>query len=419
MQTGTIIEWHKKVGDEINDGDMLAEIETDKASVAFEVFEEGYVAKILVEAGAKDIPVGTPIIVLVDNKDDIGKFKDFTAAGPSASASVDSSAPEPVKEAAVETAAPVKAAVAAPVHNQPATSVGVSSGERLKISPFAKKILAEANPDMEVFRQNVEATGPNGRIREADVSSFIEKLKNGEFQQVSAQVPVAGQQMGAGPTVQVAAPGSESLAVSAPRADRNWTLESKQSIPHYYLTSDINLTKADQLINTLNTLSKDAQVDRQDVFLKAAALASKKIPDANSEWLGEQNIIRQLLTVNIELKNDNHIYNVNSLGLGEINEKANAEGNRDGGVPSLSVYSFMDSQISAAASIIKPGQACSLTISGVQKEFTIDPSTNKPQIIDTTSVTLSCDHRLIDGAVGAEWLKWFKLFVEEPTMMLM
>ena len=422
MQTGTILNWTKNVGDEVNDGDMLAEIETDKASVAFEVYEEGYIAKILVEAGTKDISVGTPILVLVDNEEDVDKFKDFQAAAPGSAAPV---ANEPVAEPVqASTPEPVAAATptAAPIQSSQTAGVSVNAGERLKISPLAKKILNEANPDMDLFVANVEATGPNGRIREADVQTFIQKLKSGEFQPVASPgdgTSSAAATAGAGPTVQVAAPDSGNLAVSAPRTDQAWTLESKQTIPHYYLTSDINLTKADELIATLNKLSKDAQVDRQDVFLKAAALASKKIPDANSEWLGEENIIRQLLTVNIELKNNNHIYNVNSQGLGEINQKANAEGHRDGGVPSLSVYSFMDSQISAAASIIKPGQACSLTISGVQKEFVIDAETNKPKIVDTTSVTLSCDHRLIDGAVGAEWLKWFKLYVEEPTMMLM
>jgi len=213
----------------------------------------------------------------------------------------------------------------------------------------------------------------------------------------------------------VAAP----TVVSQPRSDRSWTLESKQTIPHYYLTSDINLSKADELIATLNKMSQEAQVSRQDIILKATALACKKIPDANSQWRVEENIIRQILTVNIELANDNHIYNVNSLGLGEINQRAEAEGHRDAGEPSFSVYSFLDSQISSAGSVIKPGQACSLTVAGTRKELVIDEATNMPKAVEMTSVTLSCDHRLVDGAVGAEWLKWFKLYLEQPMMMLM
>lgn len=424
MQTGTVLEWHKKVGDEIEEGDAIAEIETDKASMTWEaVTEEGFIAKIFISGGSKDVPVRAPVMVLVKNQGDIAAFADFepgTSSGLGSGeegSSSEQDTPPPSFSPAAAAAAPLPAA---------STKIAqTSSDSRLKISPLARQLVNRENLDLSSLRENAIPTGPDGRLREQDVHLYIQRLKGGEFQEVSAASDSAGSLSsgaaagGATPVVVQQGVQEVPTVVSEARSDRNWTLESKQTIPHYYLTSDINLESCDELISTLNNLSKGANISRQDVILKATALACKKIPDANSQWRVEENIIRQVLTVNIELSNDNHIYNVNNLGLSDINSRAEAEAHRDAGEPSFSVYSFLDSTISSAGSIIKPGQACSLTVGGTRKELVIDEATNLPKAVNVTSVTLSCDHRLVDGAVGAEWLKWFKIYMEEPMMMLM
>lgn len=309
METGTIVAWNKKVGDEVADGDAIAEIETDKATVTFEVFEEGYIAKIFLDEGSKDVKVGTPMLVICENEEDISKFSDYVASADSGSAPVEAAAPAPTP--AAPTPAPAAAAPPA-VNTQTAAPISAASqqpGGRIKISPLASMLVASEGVDLAHFLANSEPTGSMGRFREKDVHNYIAKLKAGEFQQIQASgaaaVPAAGQ---ASPQVVMDASTALPTSVQPPRADRSWTLQSKQTIPHYYLTSDVNLSKVDELCEKLNALSSGDSISRNDLILKAVGLACKKIPDANSEWLVDENIIRQVMTVNIELANDNHLY---------------------------------------------------------------------------------------------------------------
>lgn len=167
----------------------------------------------------------------------------------------------------------------------------------------------------------------------------------------------------------------------------------------------------------MNSLQKDADISRQDFILKAVALACRDVPDANSEWLQDQNVMRQYMTVNIETENDAHIYDAGNTGLKAISNKSK-DGSRDAGNPTMTVYSFIESSVDTASAIIKPGQACALTIGGARREIVPDHE-GKPMVSNVLSCTLSCDHRLVDGAVGAQWLKHFKGYLEAPVSMLL
>lgn len=164
----------------------------------------------------------------------------------------------------------------------------------------------------------------------------------------------------------------------------------------------------------LNSISKTANVTRDDVILKAVSKACEQVPDTNAEWLPEQNVMRQFISVNIET-DATTINDVNSIGLGKISAARDGENKTKG---TFSVYSFADSSIDSASAIIKPGQACALTIGGVRKEV-VPGADDAPVVQSYMQCTLSCDHRLVDGAVGAKWLSEFKGFLTNPVTMLL
>lgn len=409
METGNIASWNVKVGDEVEEADVVCEIETDKAVVGFESMDEGFVAKIIHGDGAQNIKVGEPVFILVEDPKDVAAFADFTVQAANA----------PV---VALVAAPVAVSVAVPVavSAAPVAVSAKSSGDRVKVSPLGKKMLADNQADAGMMAGNVSPTGPDGRFREVDVQKFIQKLKSGELQP-AAVAPVA-----AAPTSSATqSPNSQQAPASTPapstisavKPASEWALLSKQTIPHYYLTVEINLAEIDNISNTLNSLQKDADISRQDFILKAVALACRDVPDANSEWLQDQNVMRQYMSVNIETENDAHIYDAGNSGLKAISNKTR-DGSRDAGQPTMTVYSFIDSSVDSASAIIKPGQACALTIGGARREIVPDHE-GKPMLSNVLSCTLSCDHRLVDGAVGAQWLKHFKGYLEAPVSMLL
>jgi len=359
------------------------------------MLDDGFVAKILVKEGQKNIPVGQPVIVVVNSKEDVDKFSDFEVGAAAVSAAS-------VAETTQVASTPAEAAQSS---SEPTVekSPGESSGDRLKISPLAKKILEAQNIDpQDLLRDNVKGTGPNSRIRETDVNAYIQKLKSGEFKKSDEiqQKPVQ--------TPQQALPTEK-------RVDGNdWTLQSKQTIPHYYLTVDVPVDSIDALVDQLNGLSNSVKVTRDDVILKAVSKACEKVPDTNAEWLQDQNVMRQFLSVNIET-DATTINDVNSIGLGKISDARNGENKTKG---TFSVYSFADSNIDSVSAIIKPGRACALTIGGARKEV-VPGADDAPVVQSYMQCTLSCDHRLVDGAVGAKWLSEFKGFLANPVSMLL
>lgn len=409
MELGTIISWEKKEGDKLNEGDLLAEIETDKATMGFETPEEGYLAKILVAAGTKDVPIGKLVCIIVENESDIAAFKDFKDDSPAGAAP----APKPAAPAPSAPAPPPPEPVA-PAAAAPPPAAAAPAGDRVYASPMAKKLAEQRN-----IRLQGKGTGLFGSITSSDL-------------------PAAG----AAPTA--AAPAPAAVPSGSPYIDipvsgvrgviAKRLLQSKQTIPHYYLSVEVNVDKLVKIRSKFNKkLEKSGvKLSVNDFIIKAVALASVKVPEANSAWL--DSVIRQYnnVDVSVAVSTDRGlitpiVFQADRKGVAEISKtvKTLAAKAREG---KLQPQEFQGGTISVSnlgmfgvnnfCAIINPPQSCILAIGTTVKRLVADDSEKGFREADFLTVTLSCDHRVVDGAVGAQWLKAFKEYLEEPVSMI-
>lgn len=406
METGTIISWQKKEGEKLNEGDLLAEIETDKATMGFETPEEGYLAKILVPAGTKNVPIGKLVCIIVQDESSIAAFKDFkddTVAAPPAVP------PSPVTPPApTPTPTPIPPP-APPVTKAP--SLPPLSEERIYASPLAKRLATEKGLSL----QGLKGTGLYGSITSKDLEGATV---------IQPGVTTVGAPAG------IDIPISNIRAIIAKRL-----LESKQTIPHYYLSMDIKMDAALAMREQFNKLlEKDKiKLSINDIIIKGMAMACKKIPEGNSSWLG--NIIRQYnnVDVSVAVSTDSGlitpiVFGADTKGIVQISKevKALAAKAREG---KLQPQEFQGGTITVSnlgmfgiknfAAVINPPQSIILAVGGT--ETRLIPAKNEKGFTTAQymSVTASCDHRTIDGAVGAQWLVAFKDFIENPSTMLL
>lgn len=423
MEMGTINTWQKKEGDKVTEGDLLAEIETDKATMGFESSEEGYLAKIFHPAGSKDVPIGKLLCIIVENEEDVAAFKDYqpTAAddqlpGGDASEPAAPPPPPPPKPSPAAVAPPPTPAPSKAAPPPPSTSVSMPpSGGKVGASPFAKTLAAEKGIDL----SQVTGTGPGGEIRADDVLNFS-----------PAAMPTS---------VPISAP--EGAFVDIPLTNMRKTIakrlvQSKQTIPHYYLTIDVNVDKVLRLRKELNEiLSKDnIKLSVNDFIIKASALSCKKIPEANSSWMEDS--IRQynIVDVNVAVATAAGLITpivsrADIKGLSQISQDVLALATKakegklqpheyQGGTFTISNLGMFG--IKSFSAVINPPQACILAIGGAEKRLVVDEDSDKGySSANMMSVTLSCDHRVVDGAVGAQWLAEFRKFMERPETMLL
>jgi len=414
MESGTLSSWGIAVGDEIIEGETaIAEIETDKAVVTFEATGiEGYVAKILRAEGDKDIKLGEPLFVVVEEKEDVAKFADFTIA--------DASGAAPAAAAAAPAAAPAAAAAAVAAT---ATGAAAASGDRVFISPLAKKIAGEQG--INVNQLAGTGTGPKGRVIAADVKNFTPAAAVS-----AAPAPVAAE---SAPAASVASTG-EYTAIDVTNMRRTIAkrlTESKNTIPHYYLTRAINMDNVLALRKELNSIS-DSKISVNDFIIKAASLACLKVPECNSAWMGDT--IRQYNVVDMCVAVATPtglmtpiVVDAHAKGLSQISSdvKSLATKAKDG---KLQPHEFMGGTFTISnlgmmgidhfTAIINPPQACILAVGASTQKVILDDSTEKGfRAMTEMKVTLSSDHRVVDGAVGAQWLKAFAGFLEQPITM--
>ncbi|XP_078664491.1 dihydrolipoyllysine-residue acetyltransferase component of pyruvate dehydrogenase complex, mitochondrial-like [Branchiostoma floridae x Branchiostoma belcheri] len=406
MEMGTIVSWEKQVGDQLNEGDLLAEIETDKATMGFETPEEGYLARIFIEAGAKDIPIGKLLCIIVENEDDIAKFKDWTTTTPTCTGSSPTPSPPPP----VAAMPPPPTPAAAPP----------TPGARVVASPLAKKLAADKGIDLSM----VSGTGPGGRIRSQDIEAFTPAAAPAPA--VAAAAPAAAP---VGTFVDI--PLTNVRKVIASRL-----LQSKTTIPHYYLSVDINMDNVIGLRKELNTILQkdDIKISVNDFIIKAAALSCLKVPECNSSWM--DSVIRQYnkVDMSVAVSTDSGlitpiVFNAHTKGLAAINSDVTSLAARaregklqlqefQGGTFTVSNLGMFG--IKNFSAVINPPQACILAIGGAVKTVVPDQDAeNGLSVATMMSVTLSCDHRVVDGAVGAQWLQEFKLYLEKPETMLL
>ncbi|KAL7040864.1 hypothetical protein ACKWTF_000542 [Chironomus riparius] len=420
METGTIVSWEKKEGDKLSEGDLLAEIETDKATMGFETPEEGYLAKILFPGGTKDIKIGKLVCIIVNNESDIAAFKDFKDDAVSA-------APTPKPAQAAAPPPPPTPVAAPPPPQQPVqatqqTAVEQRYGDRVFASPMAKR-LAE--------KQQLRLDGKG--------SGFFGSFTAKDLAGLSASAPSQQGSAPSAPRMPIIPPGAAfvDIPVSNIRAViAKRLLESKVSIPHYYLTVDCNVDKILQLRARFNkSLEKDGKkLSINDFIIKAAAIACKKVPEANSAWLGDK--IRQFdaVDVSVAVSTDNGlitpiVFSADRKGVADISVDVKSLAARaregklqpqefQGGTFTVSNLGMFD--VTHFSAIINPPQSCILAIGGSQKRLVIDENSEKGFKEATfISVTLSADHRTVDGAVGARWLQYFRSHMEDPATMLL
>ncbi|XP_072467215.1 dihydrolipoyllysine-residue acetyltransferase component of pyruvate dehydrogenase complex, mitochondrial [Notamacropus eugenii] len=420
MTMGTVQRWEKKVGEKLNEGDLLAEIETDKATIGFEVQEEGYLAKILIPEGTRDVPLGTPLCIIVEKEADIPAFADYR---PTAVADIKPQAPSPtpVPMPAVPPTPPPTAA--APPTARPATPV--STKGRIFVSPLAKKLAAEKGIDL----TQVRGTGPDGRITKKDIESFVPS-KAAPAPPPIAAMPTPAPGVAAVPTgVFTDIPISNIRRVIAQRL-----MQSKQTIPHYYLSIDVNMGEVLEVRKELNmTLAGKSKISVNDFIIKASALACLKVPEANSSWM--DTVIRQNHVVDVSVAVSTpsglitpivfnaHIKGLESIANDVVSLATKAREGKlqphefQGGTFTISNLGMFG--IKNFSAIINPPQACILAVGA--SENRLIPADNEKgfDVASMMSVTLSCDHRVVDGAIGAQWLAEFKKYLEKPITMLL
>ncbi|KAK7255646.1 hypothetical protein RIF29_29061 [Crotalaria pallida] len=418
MTEGNIARWLKKEGDKVSPGEVLCEVETDKATVEMECMEEGYLARIIHGDGSKEIKVGEVIAITVEDEDDIAKFKDYqpSSSERDAATAKETSAPPPPKKEEVEKPAQEPE----PKVSKP--SAPPSSGDRIFASPLARKLAEEKNVPL----SSIKGTGPEGLIVKGDIEDY---LASG-VKEVSAPSKAKVATDAALDYTDI--PVSQIRKITASRL-----LLSKQTIPHYYLTVDTCVDKLMSLRTQLNSLqeaSGGARISVNDLVIKAAALALRKVPQCNSSWTNDY--IRQFhnVNVNVAVQTDHGLFvpvirDADKKGLSTIGEEVKQLAKKakenslkpqdyEGGTFTVSNLGgpFGVKQFCA---IINPPQSGILAVGSAEKRVVPGSGAGEFQFASFMSVTLSCDHRVIDGAIGAEWLKAFKGYIENPESMLL
>ena len=385
METGTIARWHVAEGDAFGAGDSIAEVETDKASMEWEMQDDGVVAKHLVAPGT-EVAVGTPAVVLVEDAADVGAFADFEAPSGAVAAPAPAAAPEPAP-------APVAPAPVAPA---PAPVVAAApSGGRVAASPLARKEAQAKGVDL----SRIVGTGPGGRVTFDDVHN------------APAQAGVAQAH-------------ASDYAISPEAAYLAAKLaHSAQTAPHYYLTMDIQVGKALQLLDELNA-GESEKIGLGDLFVKAAANAAVAVPDVNASWL--DGIVRQYQRVDINLVvgvgeglRAPVLIGVEDMSLKEVSE-ASATAMEDESpylAGTMTVQNLGAFGLSSAAPVVHTPQACCLALGAVVDSAALVDGkvVSQPKL----AATLAADHRVVDGAVGAAWLAALRALVENPAKLLL
>ena len=445
MESGTISKWNVSEGSTFVAGDSLAVIETDKASMDFEAQDDGVVAKLLVSEGG-ELNVGVPIIVTVEEEGDVSAFANFVA-----DESAGSTADEPssvVEEPVVAPPTPV-AAVAAPTSTQSTpASPTPTSGERVFASPRAHTLAKEKGYG-EISALRIVGTGPGGRIIAQDVLDYdpssapavateaISSAAPSSTSQLAAAAPLPQPVVGEGYT-------DYSLPASALElASRLHT--SKQNVPHYYLTIDLTLDSLLELRTNLNSTMKeeDGGITVNDLLMKAAAAAMKTVPAANASWMDSFVRVYDSVDINVVVGNGSSLYapvirDVGRKGLKAVSDDVATatsvvEGDEEGGADPTTVPGFGDVGtftmvnlgmfgVKSCAPIIREPQACALALGVIENRIVPNDDTESDEIYKESvmmTATLSCDHRVVDGAVGAQWLSAFKNHVENPVTLLL
>ena len=421
MEEGTLAKWLVKEGDTVRSGDLMAEIETDKATMEFEAVDEGVIAKILVAEGSDNVKVGTVIAILAGEGEDASSIE-----APAAAASAPAAAPAPA-------ASPAPAEPKAEAKPAAAPAAPASSGSRVKASPLARRLAAEKGIDL----AGLAGSGPNGRIVKAD----LDGAKPGQAKP-AAPAPAASASVPAGGT----APSQETKAVwydeSIPHEVSKLSnirktiarrlTEAKQTIPHIYLTVDVRLDALLKLRGELNKSldARGVKLSVNDLLIKALGIALEQSPKCNVTFLGDQLVSYSRADVSVAVSTPTGlitpiIRDAAAKGVARISTEmkelaGRAKENKlkpeeyQGGTASLSNMGMFG--IKQFEAVINPPQGMILAVgAGEKRPYIVEDALGVATVMTATG---SFDHRAIDGADGAQMLKLFKALVEQPMGLL-
>lgn len=404
MEEGVVAEWHKKVGDEVQTGDVLAEIETDKATMEFESFQDGFLLHIGVQTG-ETAPVDSILAVLGEKGENIDDLLKSASEKESATPEPEPApAEEPKQEAKIESKPEVS-------HAEVATPVAASNSDgRLKASPLARSMAAEKGIDINA----VNGTGDGGRIVKRDIEEYTPSSRP-----VATFAGVSGQESFSEEKV------SQMRKVIARRL-----AESKFEAPHFYLTMEIDMENSMISRKAINAAIEPEKISFNDMVIKAAAAALKKHPGVNASWLGDKIRYNDHVHIGVAVAVDEGllvpvIRFADSKPMAAINAEVKEMAGKartkklqpsemEGNTFTISNLGMFG--IEEFTAIINPPDACIMAVGTIVEK----PVVKNGQIVvgHTMKVTLSCDHRVVDGAVGSAFLQTFKKYMENPVMML-
>jgi pyruvate dehydrogenase E2 component (dihydrolipoamide acetyltransferase) len=405
MTEGTLTKWLVSEGDDVNSGDVIAEIETDKATMEVEAVEEGKVGKLLVGEGTEGVKVNELIALLLEDGEDASALDGIAASttAPSASAAA------PAAPAAAPTpAAPAPAAPAA------------ADGGRLFASPLARRMAQQAGLDL----AGVAGSGPNGRIVKSDIEAALAGGAPAAAP-VAQAAPAAAAPAGFEPAFDYE-PANNMRKVIAQRLT-----ESKQTVPHFYLTVDCEIDTLLALRKDLNARSDDYKISVNDLIIKASGVALRKVPAANASWTGDGIKRYHSADISVAVAIEGGLItpvvrDAGGKGLETISNEMRdlAARARDGKLMpeeyqggTFSISNLGMFGIKQFDAVINPPQGAIMAVGAGEPRPVV--RNGALAVATVMSVTLSVDHRVVDGAVGAELLAAFKMLIEDPMTMLL
>ncbi|SDF71422.1 pyruvate dehydrogenase E2 component (dihydrolipoamide acetyltransferase) [Limimonas halophila] len=451
MTEGTLARWHVKEGDEVNNGDVVAEIETDKATMEVEAVEEGTVGKILVDAGTEGVKVNEPIAILLEEGEDASAVEQAGTGG----GGDGGGSPEPAETAPAESTASGGDGAAGAPATRGGTAVADEAppappapkdteGNRVFASPLARRIAKQSGIDL----TQLSGSGPHGRIVRADVEAAIEKG-------VGAPAPEKAAEKPADKPAPAAAP--EKPAAPAPKAKEQADLlgqayeevplsqmrrtiakrmsESKQEVPHFYLTVDIEMDELLRVRKELNGRAEqrgeDYKLSVNDFLIRACALSLRQVPEANTAYNGSTALRFQHADVSVAVAIPDGLITpvvkqAETKGLAAISREMKdlAKRARDGKLTpeeyqggTFSLTNLGMFGIDQFHAIINPPQACILAVGKSEQRPVVKDGALS--VATMMTATLSVDHRVVDGAIGARFLDAVKTLLEDPLSMLL
>ena len=434
MEKGNLARWLKKEGDKVKSGDVIAEIETDKATMEYEAIDDGTLAKIVVPEGTQDVAVNSVIAVLASDDEDVKAAASGAKSAPQAAPQAATKlASAPVPKPAAEKPAPA-IVLSAPTASS-APSQPPKGGNRIFSSPLARRLAKEANIDL----NRVRGSGPHDRV----IARDIERAKSGKGLRAPAGPPAGGATIApAMSDVQIRSLYAEGSYELVPHDGMRRTIAQRltasvQTIPHFYETMDCDigwLMVAREEINAAAPKNKDGKstyrLSVNDFVIKALALALQRVPDANVSWT-EAGMLKHkhsdigvavalpggLITPivrNAESKSLSAISNeMRDLAMRARERKLKPHEYQGGtsSVSNLGMYGIKD-----FTAVINPPQSTILAVGAGEERVVV--RNGKIEAATIMSVTLSCDHRAVDGALGAELIGAFKTLIENPVMMV-